>query len=227
MTAPKKIVRVRTGCITCRKRRTKCDEGRPGCDRCRKANFRCEGYEGLQSVHNGNSNPRKASQAVVRRPRLPMFPPSSPRSDASLDMVEELPWRQTNWRSEQLPLYHHFVTSTVTRLFSADHVAFWRDRVAQMSFGVEGVYEALLAVGAAHRASLLSCSKVNFQEVRRLKVQGLRAYGQALKLLAADIQGQREERTDPEAVLIVLLLCTYFEVSSLARPNQHQHPKNA
>ena len=142
-------------------------------------------------------------------------------------MVDELPWRQTKWRSEQLPLYHHFVTSTVTRLFSADHVSFWRDRVAQMSFGVEGVYEALLAVGAVHRASLLSCSKVNSHEVRRLRVHGLSAYGRALKLLAADIQGQGEARTDPEAVLIVLLLCTYFEVFPPTQPIHHQHQRKA
>ena len=228
MAITKKTSRVRTGCITCRKRRIKCDEARPTCDRCRNANFRCEGYEGPRSVHNEISSPRNASQAVVKSQCLPTPPSSSPRPDTfSLNRVEELPWRQTNWRSEQLPLYHHFVTSTVIRLFSADHVSFWRDRVAQMSFGVEGVYEALLAVGAAHRASLLSCSKINFQEVRRLRVHGLRAYGRALKLLAADIQGQREGRTDPEAVLIVLLLCTYFEVSSPTQPNHHQHQRNA
>ena len=228
MTVNKKIIRVRTGCITCRKRRIKCDEARPGCDRCRNANFSCEGYEGPRSVHNEISSPRKASQAVVKAQRLPKFRSSSPRSDMfSPNMVEELPWRQTKWRSEQLPLYHHFVTSTVIRLFSADHVSFWRDRVAQMSFGVEGVYEALLAVGAAHRASLLSCSKVNFQEVRRLRVHGLRAYGRALNLLAADIQGQREGGTDSEAVLIVLLLCTYFEVSPPTQPIHHQHQRNA
>lgn len=113
------IRRVRTGCITCRRRRIKCDEGRPICDRCRTANFHCEGYEDARRT----SNPSLRSRSSSRRDA------SSPPER----MVAELPWRQANWRQEQLPLYHHFVTSTVVRLFRVDHVRFWRDQVAQMS----------------------------------------------------------------------------------------------
>lgn len=36
--------KARTGCLTCRKRRVKCDENRPACGRCRKGNRQCEGY---------------------------------------------------------------------------------------------------------------------------------------------------------------------------------------
>ncbi|VTT55264.1 unnamed protein product [Fusarium fujikuroi] len=36
--------RTKTGCITCRKRRIKCDEGRPICNNCIKSKRDCEGY---------------------------------------------------------------------------------------------------------------------------------------------------------------------------------------
>ncbi|KAK3303684.1 uncharacterized protein B0T15DRAFT_421124 [Chaetomium strumarium] len=36
--------RTKTGCITCRKRRIKCDEGKPTCNICIKSNRECEGY---------------------------------------------------------------------------------------------------------------------------------------------------------------------------------------
>ncbi|KAB5576258.1 hypothetical protein GE09DRAFT_1215968 [Coniochaeta sp. 2T2.1] len=39
------IVRTRTGCQNCRKRRRKCDEGRPECQGCVKRNIKCSGYE--------------------------------------------------------------------------------------------------------------------------------------------------------------------------------------
>ncbi|OIW32742.1 hypothetical protein CONLIGDRAFT_679122 [Coniochaeta ligniaria NRRL 30616] len=39
------IVRTRTGCQNCRKRRRKCDEGRPECLGCVKRGIRCSGYE--------------------------------------------------------------------------------------------------------------------------------------------------------------------------------------
>ncbi|KAL5594690.1 uncharacterized protein BROUX77_008037 [Berkeleyomyces rouxiae] len=45
-TAKKPVTRRRTktGCMTCRKRRIKCDEGRPGCNNCQKSRKICEGY---------------------------------------------------------------------------------------------------------------------------------------------------------------------------------------
>jgi hypothetical protein len=50
--------RTKTGCLTCRKRRIKCDEGKPHCNNCIKTNRNCEGYkvrldfrEGLNAKH--------------------------------------------------------------------------------------------------------------------------------------------------------------------------------
>jgi hypothetical protein len=40
-----KAPKVRTGCITCRKRRVKCDEGKPKCARCLKFGVACDGYQ--------------------------------------------------------------------------------------------------------------------------------------------------------------------------------------
>jgi hypothetical protein len=37
--------RGRTGCLTCRARRLKCDERKPTCERCEIANYDCAGYE--------------------------------------------------------------------------------------------------------------------------------------------------------------------------------------
>lgn len=37
--------RVKTGCLTCRQRRVKWDEGKPTCQRCKAANVYCEGYD--------------------------------------------------------------------------------------------------------------------------------------------------------------------------------------
>ncbi|KAH7160818.1 hypothetical protein EDB81DRAFT_327611 [Dactylonectria macrodidyma] len=36
--------RTKTGCLTCRRRRIKCDEGRPTCNNCIKSKRQCEGY---------------------------------------------------------------------------------------------------------------------------------------------------------------------------------------
>jgi hypothetical protein len=36
--------KVRTGCVTCKQRRVKCDEAKPTCHRCAKAGRQCSGY---------------------------------------------------------------------------------------------------------------------------------------------------------------------------------------
>ncbi|KAF3936372.1 hypothetical protein ABW19_dt0200231 [Dactylella cylindrospora] len=38
--------RTKTGCITCRRRKKKCDEGKPECNNCKRGGFVCEGYAG-------------------------------------------------------------------------------------------------------------------------------------------------------------------------------------
>ncbi|KAF5672695.1 transcriptional regulatory [Fusarium denticulatum] len=37
--------KVRSGCLTCKTRRVKCDEGKPACARCIRGDFVCDGYE--------------------------------------------------------------------------------------------------------------------------------------------------------------------------------------
>lgn len=46
--------RTRTGCLTCRKRRIKCDERKPSCFNCERLKKVCLGYENLS-----NLQPRK------------------------------------------------------------------------------------------------------------------------------------------------------------------------
>ncbi|KAI5783071.1 hypothetical protein FPQ18DRAFT_266934 [Pyronema domesticum] len=41
--------RTKTGCITCRRRKKKCDEGKPECSNCKRGGFVCEGYSGKVS----------------------------------------------------------------------------------------------------------------------------------------------------------------------------------
>ncbi|KAG4444034.1 hypothetical protein IFR05_000494 [Cadophora sp. M221] len=189
-------IRVRTGCTTCRKRRVKCDEAKPACGRCRAANFECGGY-----------NPPRSAEDSLRPPSR--SPPQQASREGSSELVQDLAWRHMNWRMEELPLYHHFVTTTAVRLFRDDHIGFWRDQVAQMSYGVDIVYEALLAIGAMHRATLLSCKHQDQQGAANMKVLGLKSYGKALHLLPSQL-GQNSV-PDTLATMAVLMLLAYFE----------------
>ncbi|KAL1901685.1 hypothetical protein Cpir12675_000376 [Ceratocystis pirilliformis] len=70
---PKKEIkrRTKTGCMTCRKRRIKCDETHPTCNNCKKSKRECLGYDPIfkqqaqgqpaPHLHNGQSQPQQPS----------------------------------------------------------------------------------------------------------------------------------------------------------------------
>ncbi|KAJ5993170.1 hypothetical protein N7451_008894 [Penicillium sp. IBT 35674x] len=68
--APKKTrssrPKVRTGCITCKARRVKCDETKPACVRCTTTGRRCDGYAPLKT-----SFPEYKALAPARARRFP------------------------------------------------------------------------------------------------------------------------------------------------------------
>ncbi|PHH52697.1 White-opaque regulator 1 [Ceratocystis fimbriata CBS 114723] len=71
---PKKEIkrRTKTGCMTCRKRRIKCDETHPTCNNCKKSKRECLGYDPIfkqqpqgqpaPNLHNGQSQPQQQPQ---------------------------------------------------------------------------------------------------------------------------------------------------------------------
>ncbi|KAL9527185.1 putative acetyltransferase [Sphaerulina musiva] len=51
--------RTKTGCHTCRKRKKKCDEGKPYCQNCARGSFECEGY-GPKPVGGSKTGPTRS-----------------------------------------------------------------------------------------------------------------------------------------------------------------------
>ncbi|KAL4779435.1 hypothetical protein BJX76DRAFT_351789 [Aspergillus varians] len=47
--------KVRTGCMTCKQRRVKCDEGKPSCRNCARTGRRCEGYPQSPTTEKANA----------------------------------------------------------------------------------------------------------------------------------------------------------------------------
>ncbi|KAI0413591.1 hypothetical protein F5X98DRAFT_366449 [Xylaria grammica] len=73
--------RTKTGCLTCRKRRIKCDEGKPTCNNCLKSKRQCEGYNQrvvfkdplgafAGASYGPIQYPAPSSQALVREQQL-------------------------------------------------------------------------------------------------------------------------------------------------------------
>jgi hypothetical protein len=72
--ADNKPKRVRTGCLTCRERHLKCDEGTPDCVNCRKSNRKCKRGVRLNFIDT----------QVKRPPVIPVAPDYKSESTASI-----------------------------------------------------------------------------------------------------------------------------------------------
>lgn len=146
----------RNGCITCKRRRVKCDEGRPRCDRCTVSNRLC-------SYQNVN--------------------PESPCGDGSVP--PDLPNKALNthrwsFTAMDLGILHHAECNL------ADFMALQGDVRPLISVAVDNALTApylldqLLALSALHRAtSDPALASVNYQQATELQTRALTVFNEA------------------------------------------------
>ncbi|KAK3352833.1 hypothetical protein B0T25DRAFT_455700 [Lasiosphaeria hispida] len=75
--------RTKTGCLTCRKRRIKCDEAHPTCNNCKKSKRECLGYDPIFKQQQGPAaiqpapNNNQASAVITTLASAPTLPSSN------------------------------------------------------------------------------------------------------------------------------------------------------
>ena len=112
--------KVRSGCITCKIRRVKCDETKPACDRCTSTGRKCDGY---------NIPPRKKR--------------TSPSAIKALQLTTDVAPAELR----ALGFFHQKTAPALASYFDAD---FWTKLVFQMSYVEPAVRHATAALGALH-----------------------------------------------------------------------------
>ncbi|KAL5371957.1 hypothetical protein DPSP01_013872 [Paraphaeosphaeria sporulosa] len=119
--------KTKTGCITCRIRRIKCDEAKPSCQRCTSTGRKCDGYK------SALANP---SLPVVYQPPRFLLNPS-----LGLDMNS----------IEEQEAFHFFKYQTAFELSGFFDSAFWQFEVLQASHTIPAIRHAIIAIAALHR----------------------------------------------------------------------------
>ncbi|KAG7111768.1 Aspercryptin biosynthesis cluster-specific transcription regulator like protein [Verticillium longisporum] len=106
--------KVRTGCITCKIRRVKCDEVKPACERCTKTGRKCDGYV--------------TTTPSVIRPQSQSSPPPSGTSIART-MSPFAAWDANDQRA-----FHYYRNCSATSLFTQATSTFWARIVPALCF---------------------------------------------------------------------------------------------
>ncbi|EWC46647.1 hypothetical protein DRE_04134 [Drechslerella stenobrocha 248] len=126
--------RSKTGCLTCRKRKKKCDEGKPECNNCGKNGILCEGYNPKIPWKSG-----RAKLDPIHR--MPPFRPSLP---ALIEGVESQIDRK---------LLSHFV-ETVSSVLSkfGDEKNPFKEILLPLAIDNSGLMHSMLCLAASHLA---------------------------------------------------------------------------
>ncbi|CEL01302.1 hypothetical protein ASPCAL00888 [Aspergillus calidoustus] len=117
-------LRTKTGCLTCRKRRVKCDETKPHCTRCTSTGRKCDGYP--------SSSPPRHDGLVRWSLPLIVAPPSG------------------NGNARETRAFQFFYERTVPSLSGYCGSEFWNRLVLQVSQHEKSVWHALIALGSLH-----------------------------------------------------------------------------
>ncbi|KAH8659833.1 hypothetical protein BX600DRAFT_51040 [Xylariales sp. PMI_506] len=175
--------KARTGCITCKLRRVKCDETKPTCTRCTKAGRLCHGYKAIKQD--------RVSKARPAKDRL-----------LQLDMSDTLMEAGT---SEERRCFQFFVDFTGPKLAFDLDTELWTALVLKLYHGEGAVRHAVLAISSLHQAQIQGDLDGSGTSLSKLHVFALRHYNDALHTL----QEQTNEAVGHEPV-ILLLTCLLF-----------------
>ncbi|KAG6012867.1 hypothetical protein E4U43_007606 [Claviceps pusilla] len=186
--------KVRTGCVTCKKRRKKCDEEKPVCRRCRDEDYVCDGYAHTVAVNNKQQN-RSKSHCLTAHPRTVLF-------------------------SQKLPgnafehyFLHHFFTFTIHDMMDLPKATtFWTTTLVTLQQHNSYIQPAITALGAAHWLFLAGPGKTN--HLQKFVVD---QYNQAIASLIPSMETVRSSDMEP-----ILACCLLFVCLESLRGNQSQ-----
>ncbi|KAL7626656.1 hypothetical protein AAE478_003430 [Parahypoxylon ruwenzoriense] len=135
--------KVRTGCVTCKSRRIKCDEGRPICHRCQRSRLPCK-YEPLEVSHGEREH--------QTRNILPASRPKPPKDGVGSWLLSGM--RRSDLEGPEVLYFDLFRSTVVANLCLNGYTNLWSRTVLRESFRDECVRDCVLGIGALCRAML-------------------------------------------------------------------------
>lgn len=152
--------------------------------------------ESTNAESQADRTPQHASSGILPLVALPNNPAPSQRPHA---------------RARDILAYHQFLFRTMSTLFPPESLPFWRDYVCQEAWEVEYVYDAVIALGCMHRATLQLSQQDQNDRDRGFdaKVIALQMYSNALKGVSENVA---TTQISMPLLLSVLILFAYVEV---------------
>ena len=173
--------KVRSGCITCKIRRVKCDEAKPACGKCVATGRKCDGYGSKTGEHHQMID-------AIMVPSLSSLQVRQPGNGLEMRAVE------------------HFRLQTAPALSFFHNSSFWSHIVLQTGFYEPAVLHAAAAVSLFHEqyqttGTALELSQAHEGSGIEKGSLALQQYNKAINCLI------RRASDDPDSRVFILIAC--------------------
>jgi hypothetical protein len=189
-----RITDILEGCLTCRKRKVKCDELKPSCGRCVRLQRVCTWSDELQVIpHRRQSDYSSSTTIITNSSRAPALQLSRPSGQ---NFIIEFP----NLDRQTIPYMHHFIT------FCCRFIAYpndsegnpFQEKLVPLAASSPALLHAMTALSAAH----LSRSQ------KQHDLTAAHHYSLALRALNSTLSDPTVAKSDA-TLGACLLLCVY------------------
>ena len=203
--------KVRTGCLTCKIRRKKCDEEKPACRRCLSTGRKCDGYETTPARKPDDKEESPVDSAIdvssltAIRSKSTSTRSSSPEEKDKLLKLWRPPKSEIFSTDEDFYCFDFFRNRTSPEFAAYYDSSIWRTFMVRSCFLYPTVLQAAAAVGAVHRRFELGISKDAFE----FCAVAARQYRKAIQSLEEDLSSGNPN--GPEINMVTSLLLSIFE----------------
>ncbi|OHF03715.1 hypothetical protein CORC01_01034 [Colletotrichum orchidophilum] len=177
--------KVRTGCLTCKSRKVKCDEAKPACARCTGTGRKCEGYAVVVPSN------RAIARARSRTTRL----------------RDALAQARAGWESEsELATVEYFARDVGPNLPQNFEKRFWSDLVPRLSKSEPAVRHAVAAIGSLFPQRGAPSNPIQGATITDRgsgNPQADEYYGKALRLMANKVAPERGFEDSGQTVVTI------------------------
>lgn len=196
--------KVRTGCITCKRRHVKCDEAKPQCNNCLKSRGHCEGY-----ASGGNKKSKSSGPAQIVWNSTQVAPPAARKVPLYIQPDSDHLREDVDMR-----YFDEFVTMTQAPwATAATNGDLWTLSMPQIAHGTPTLRYAAMAIGALSK--WIGQTKVRqLHAVTTPSVPSTEAdthYFNAVAYYCRALKVQNQQASLQDAVFLSVLLL-FFEV---------------
>ena len=137
-----RLLKVRTGCRTCKRRKIKCDETKPNCNRCSVFGVECGGYNRPPQTCNFGLSKSSRAEITYKDAKTSSKPMAKPyaKPDPKFSMVP------TYGSVEEQCALSYYCSSVAVDISKFSSPTFWTVLMPQASWAHPGIKHALVAL---------------------------------------------------------------------------------